>query len=153
VAKSTCEAEYAALTAGTAEALWLQALLRWLHISIPAPIPIFVDNSAAVALSENALYHSRTKHCALDMAFVREHVLFNRVKVCPIPTQSQVADFLTKPLANKQHQQCMKMAGQQGGTPVPDQLNTTMPCTDLKQKRKPSYKEALLQLRGSVEET
>jgi hypothetical protein len=75
------------------------------------PTTMYVDNTAAVALTVNSCLHSRTKHCALDMCFVREKVLAGRIMAHSIPTRYQTADFLTKSLLVEALTNCCAGAG------------------------------------------
>ena len=52
-----------------------------------------------VAQAHNPILHSRTKHMEIDLFFVREKVLSNKLYVVHIPAQDQWADLLTKPLS------------------------------------------------------
>lgn len=98
VAKSTTEAEYRSLAQVTSEILWLESLLKELHIPFDTPL-IFCDNQSSVALAHNPVLHARTKHMELDIFFVREKVLSKDLVVSHIPSQEQVADIMTKPLS------------------------------------------------------
>ncbi|KAG8501806.1 hypothetical protein CXB51_004095 [Gossypium anomalum] len=55
--------------------------------------------SAAVAVAGNPVMHSKFKHVELDLFFVREKVAQGIFQVGHVPSQEQVADMLTKPLA------------------------------------------------------
>ncbi|RZB76459.1 Retrovirus-related Pol polyprotein from transposon RE1 [Glycine soja] len=98
VAKSTTEAEYRSLTQVTSEILWLESLLKELHIPFDTPL-IFYDNQSSIALAHNPVLHACTKHMELDIFFVREIVLNKDLVVSHIPSQEQVADIMTKPLS------------------------------------------------------
>jgi hypothetical protein len=105
VAKSTCEAEYYALSAAVAEAKWTRMFLRELlhgeQTESPALMPITakVDNTAAIAVSKNDMHHSRTKHIDLRHHHIREAIEKSMLRVEHVPTLEQLADILTKPLA------------------------------------------------------
>lgn len=101
VAKSSAEAEYRNLALAASEVLWVKSLLQELRVPIHAPV-IFCDNQSTVALSHNPVLHSRTKHMELDIFFVQEKVLNKSIIVEYAPSQAQVADILTKPLAKTQ---------------------------------------------------
>ncbi|RVW13866.1 Retrovirus-related Pol polyprotein from transposon RE1 [Vitis vinifera] len=74
VARSSTEAEYRALTITTAELYWIRMLLKKLHISLPTAPTIWCDNSGALALASNPVFHARTKHIEVDFHFIREKV-------------------------------------------------------------------------------
>jgi len=59
---------------------------------------LYVDNEAAVKLVQNPEFHPRTKHIRIRHFYVRERVLDGELEVKRVPTYSQLADILTKPL-------------------------------------------------------
>ncbi|GJU31286.1 retrovirus-related pol polyprotein from transposon TNT 1-94 [Tanacetum coccineum] len=61
-------------------------------------VTIFCDNTSAIAISNNPVLHSRTKHIDIRYHFIRDHVLKGEIELHFIPTQYQLADIFTKPL-------------------------------------------------------
>ena len=61
-------------------------------------IPIFCDNTSAIAIFDNPVQHSKTKHIKIRHHFIREHVERGTVKLIYVPTEMQLADIFTKPL-------------------------------------------------------
>lgn len=61
VSRST-EVEYCSLAFATCEIIWLQQLLRDLHITVTCPAKLFCDNKSALHLASNQVFHKRTKH-------------------------------------------------------------------------------------------
>jgi hypothetical protein len=98
VARSSTEAEYKALADGTAEILWIRALLSDLHFSSDPMTILWCDNLGATYLSVNPIFHARTKHVEVDYHFVRDRVAKKEIVVRFISSQDQLADVLTKPL-------------------------------------------------------
>lgn len=99
VATSTAEAEYQALALAASESLWMRQLLQELCILQTAPSPIYCDNRAAIAISQDPYSHKRAKHIDVKFHFIRDCIKSRKLQVLPVPTVSQLADFLTKPLA------------------------------------------------------
>ena len=99
VARSTAEAELAALDITARDALWYRKLLQALRSTSDDTIPIFEDNAAASAIANGSKWSAKTKHVATRFFAVRDDVLENRIKVLPVDTSDNVADFFTKPLA------------------------------------------------------
>eukprot|EP00253_Pinus_taeda_P029795 PITA_29795 len=57
VALSTAEAEYVAATAAACQAVWMRRMLRSLGQELAKATVIFCDNSSAIALSKNSVFH------------------------------------------------------------------------------------------------
>lgn len=93
VSRSSAEAEYHALANVCAYTIWIQGLLRELQFSLSMPILLNCDN-----LSANPVFHSRTKHIALDYHFVREQVASGTHQVKFVPSTHQLANIFTKGL-------------------------------------------------------
>ncbi|XP_026439733.1 uncharacterized protein LOC113338554 [Papaver somniferum] len=98
ISLSSAEAEYRALARVTSELQWIHYLFTDLRVSIPKPIPVYCDNQAVVHISENPVFHERTKHIEIDCYFVREKVISGLIKPTHIPSAAQLADLFTKPL-------------------------------------------------------
>ncbi|XP_019168865.1 PREDICTED: uncharacterized protein LOC109164771 [Ipomoea nil] len=98
VSRSSSEAEYRALATTVCEVQWIKSLLRDLQVEIDKPAALFCDNKAAIAISENHVFHERTKHIEIDCHVVRERVTQGLVKLLYVPSSGQVADGFTKPL-------------------------------------------------------
>ena len=80
--------------------MWLKSLLCELGISLHNNCPIiWSDNIGAGLMTMNPVFHSRTKHIEIDVHFVREKVEAKELEVRYVPTEFQVADLFTKPLA------------------------------------------------------
>ena len=56
------------------EVLWLGSLVQELGFSCIQPIKMFCDNDAAIKISENPVFHERTKHIEIDCHFIRHHI-------------------------------------------------------------------------------
>ncbi|GKB29654.1 retrovirus-related pol polyprotein from transposon TNT 1-94 [Tanacetum coccineum] len=61
-------------------------------------VPIFYDNTSAIAISNNPVLHSRTKHIDIRYHFIRDHILKGYIELYFVPTNLQLADIFTKPL-------------------------------------------------------
>nr|GEW41391.1 retrovirus-related Pol polyprotein from transposon TNT 1-94 [Tanacetum cinerariifolium] len=96
--KSTSvEAEYVAASRCRASILWMKSQLtdNDNHYKM---VPIFCDNTSAIAISNNPVHHSRTKHIDIRYHFIKDHILIGDIKFHFIPTEYQLADIFTKPL-------------------------------------------------------
>jgi hypothetical protein len=99
ISRSSTEAEYKALANGTAEAIWIQSLLKELHILQPQAPILWCDNLGATYLSSNPRFHARTKHIEVGFPFVREKVALGALEVWFIASCDQIADIFTKPIS------------------------------------------------------
>ncbi|XP_073137034.1 secreted RxLR effector protein 161-like [Henckelia pumila] len=97
IATSTAEAEYLAAGSCCAQILWIQQQLRDYGIK-SNEAPIFCDNTSAIAITQNPVMHSRTKHIDVRHHFIREHVLKKEIQMIYVSTDQQAADIFTKSL-------------------------------------------------------
>lgn len=97
-ALSTAEAEYIALSQAAQEGIWLKRLLGDLGVKSISTV-ILEDNQGAIAIAENPVNHSRTKHIDIRYQYVRECVQNGQIQLQYCPTNNMKADILTKPLA------------------------------------------------------
>ena len=70
VALSSTEAEYMAASQATCEALWLRKLLVDLVDQRLRPTVIYCDNQSCIQLSENPVFHDRSKHIEIRYHFI-----------------------------------------------------------------------------------
>jgi len=96
VSRSSTEAENRSLSLTASELFWLRMLMRELHIALPCPPTIWCDNSGALALASNPVFHARTKHIEVDIHFIREKVTNRDIQLRYLSTIEQVADIFTK---------------------------------------------------------
>jgi hypothetical protein len=75
VSRSSTEAEYCSLATGAAELAWLRQVLCDLRLYLPSAPLIWCDNTSALALASNPVFHGRTKHIEVDYHYVREKVV------------------------------------------------------------------------------
>jgi hypothetical protein len=98
VALSSAEAEYMAASQASCEALWLRKMLIGLFGVQLRPTVIYCDNQSCIKLSENPVFHDRSKHIEIRYHFIRDYVQRGAVELQYISTEEQVADILTKAL-------------------------------------------------------
>lgn len=96
VALSTCEAEYIGLANTTQESLYLMQLMNDLDSNVYNCTTIYGDNQGAIALSKNPVHRSRCKHIDVKYHFIRDVLKAGRINIKYCPTETMVADILTK---------------------------------------------------------
>ena len=74
VALSTAEAEYIALCVAVREAVWLCKLLADLFGHEMDSTVIHCDNQSCVKLSENPVFHDKSKHIEIKYHYIRDMV-------------------------------------------------------------------------------
>jgi hypothetical protein len=110
VSRSSTEVEYCSLATGAAELAWLRQVLCDLKLYLPSAPLIWCDNTSALALASNPVFHGRTKHIEVDYHFVREKVVRGDLLLQFISTHDQLADIFTKALpSTRLLQLCSKL--------------------------------------------
>jgi hypothetical protein len=98
ISRSSSEAEYRALAAATCELQWIVYLLADLHVTCTKTPVLYCDNLSAIHIAANPVFHEWTKHLEIDCHIVREKLQTGLMKLLPVSSQNQIADFFTKPL-------------------------------------------------------
>ena len=113
IALSTAESETHAAVQATKEAIWLRNILEELGFRQSGATTLYCDNQAAIALSHNPEYHSRSKHVDIQYHFLRQHVEMKTVSLKFVRSEEMAADGLTKALSRPKHDQfCKFMQGE-----------------------------------------
>ncbi|GKD50316.1 hypothetical protein Tco_1279292 [Tanacetum coccineum] len=94
---SSAEAKYVIVVGCCANILWMKSQLSDYDIHYKM-VPIFCDNTSAIAISNNPVLHSRTKHIDIRYHFIRDHILKGDIELHFIPTEYQLDDIFTEPL-------------------------------------------------------
>ena len=101
VSRSSSEAEYMALASATCELQWILYLLHDFHITCSKLDVLYCDNQSALHIAANPVFHERTKYLEIDCHIVREKLQNGIMKLLPVSSQDQLADFFTKSLLPK----------------------------------------------------
>jgi hypothetical protein len=99
IALSTAEAEYIDACSASCEAIWLRKLLTGLFDLEMRATAILCDNQSCIKMTENPVFHDRSKHIEIRYHFIRDMVQRGALKLQYISTDEQVADVMTKPLS------------------------------------------------------
>jgi hypothetical protein len=96
VALSSAEAKYMATNLATCEAIWLRKLLVGLFGQGLEPKVIHCDNQSCIKLSENPVFHDRSKHIEIKYHHIKHCVQKGNIKLRYLTTREQTIDILTK---------------------------------------------------------
>jgi hypothetical protein len=81
VALSCAEAKYMAASLAACEGIWLQKLLMGLFGQEMETMVIHHDNQSCIKLSENPMFHDRSKHIEIKFHFIKDSVQKGTVKL------------------------------------------------------------------------
>jgi hypothetical protein len=99
VALSSAEAEYMVASQATCEAIWMRKILVGLFGQMMDPTVIYCDNQSCIKLSENPVFHDRSKHIDIQYHHLRDCVQRQIMLLQYILTEEQDVDILTKALS------------------------------------------------------
>ncbi|KAL4323733.1 hypothetical protein GQ457_11G029180 [Hibiscus cannabinus] len=105
VADSTTEAEYIAASEATKEAVWIKKFITGLGVipSIADAVDLYCENNGAIAQEKEPRSHQRSKHILRHFHLIREIIDRGDVEICKVHTDDNIANPLTKPLAQQKH--------------------------------------------------
>nr|GEY96230.1 copia-type polyprotein [Tanacetum cinerariifolium] len=98
VALSSTEAEYVAAAACACQVIWVRDVLKEFSSDTSEATKIQCDNTSAIKLSKNPVFHGKCKHIGVRYHFLRDLVNNGTVELEFCGTKDQLADTLTKPL-------------------------------------------------------
>ena len=61
VSHSSVEVEFSVMALGICELMWLNTLLKELHVKVDEPMRLYYDNKAAISVAHNPIQHDM--HC------------------------------------------------------------------------------------------
>jgi len=99
VALSTTEAKYMAASQAACEAIWMWKILVGLFGQMMDPTVIYCDNQSCIKLSENPVFHDRSKHIDIRYHHLRDCVVKRIMMLLYISTKEHDAYILTKALS------------------------------------------------------
>lgn len=60
------------MSSASSEIVWLRGLLVDLGVNLQSPTPLHADNTSAIQIASNPVFHERTKHIEVDCHYIRE---------------------------------------------------------------------------------
>ena len=79
--------------------------------SASGPMKIFCDNTGAIALAKESIFHKRSKDIKRCFNSIRDQVKGGDTEICKIQMDLNVADPLTRPLPRAKHDQHQDFMG------------------------------------------
>ena len=101
MALSSVEAKYMAASLAACEAIWMRKILVELFSSHLEPTMIYCDNESCIKLSDNPVFHDRSKHIDIRYHHIIDCVQRRVMLLSYIPTEDQDVDILTKALTKR----------------------------------------------------
>ena len=76
----------------------MKRVLAELKISSEGSIQLLCDNQFAISIAKNPVHHDWTKYVEIEWHFIKEKIEGDVIKLIYIPSNSKIADILTKAL-------------------------------------------------------
>ena len=113
VADSTTEAEYIAVSEAAKEAVWMKKFITEVGVvpEIENPVPLYCDNTGAVAQAKEPRAHHKSKHILRCFHLVREIVERQEVCINRVDTKNNIADPFTKALPQREFDRHLESMG------------------------------------------
>eukprot|EP00253_Pinus_taeda_P003286 PITA_03286 len=111
VALSSAEVEYIVASTATCEAIWLRKLLVSLFKKRMEATKVYCNNQGCIKLSENSVFHDRSKYIDIRCHFIRDCVQRGAAQMQYVPTGDQIPDVLTTSLGRAKFIQFREQMG------------------------------------------
>ena len=89
------------MTGACYELSWLCSLLTDLRILHSKPTLLYCDNTTALHIAANLVFHERTTHIEMDCPFIRDKIQDGSIVTKHVASTNQLADIFTKPLGKE----------------------------------------------------
>ena len=76
-----------------------------------SPTVLFCDNTSAIAISKNSVFHDKTKHMKIKYHAIRQYQQEGELEMMYCPSKEQLADIFTKPLTKDRFEELREMIG------------------------------------------
>ena len=88
-----------------------------LYASAALPYPLYCDNKVALRIAENLMFYEKTKHIRID-CYTRDKLLEGFLRIAHVSSNDQLADIMTKPLSEDQHNSLCSKLGLMDTPPI-----------------------------------
>jgi hypothetical protein len=99
VVMSSTEAEYMSLSDGCRQLVWMDSLLKELHLDL-TPIPFCGDNQGSIFMAQNPVTEKCSKHIDVHFHYICEVVASRKVELFFVNGEENTADMFTKNLGH-----------------------------------------------------
>ena len=96
VAMSSCEAEYISSKLAVCQGIWIRRFMHKLIGDCIKDFDLCIDNKSAIEISQNLVYHGRTKHIEVRYHFIQNCMEENKVMLKYVRTDDQLNDLFTE---------------------------------------------------------
>jgi hypothetical protein len=96
ITQSTTESEHVVATSCCSHILWIVYTMRDYGVTYKS-VPLMCDNSSAICLAQNPVFHGRVKHIKVRHHFMRDYVEKGDIVIKYIDTERQLTDIFPKP--------------------------------------------------------
>jgi len=94
------------LSTGSYEALWIKKLFIDLGLMEIIPTLIFCDNQSCIKLSNNLMFHDKSKHIETIYHFIRDLIYKKEICMQYFSTEDNIVDIFTKALPKPKFEDC-----------------------------------------------
>jgi hypothetical protein len=95
---STAESEYVAMNEAAVMSMYLRQYVESIGRPASEPTRMYIDNTAAISMTEETANFNRTKHIAIRYHSTRQFIRDGHMQVEYVNTEEQIADVMTKAL-------------------------------------------------------
>lgn len=112
VAKSTCQAEYIAMSDGVGEVIGLKNLIAELDLDVSQPkLHVKCDNQAAITITKDPHSTPTLRHIRIAYHFIKDEYAKGNFSLEYCQTKDMIADIMTKKLVGEKFLKCREMLG------------------------------------------
>lgn len=91
------------MSSASNEIIWLWRLLREFGVFLNGPTPLHADNTSAIGIAKNTIFHERTKHIEVECHFIRQRVVKGTIQLPHVSSEHQLADLFPKAMPKSSH--------------------------------------------------